>query len=132
MEALLSITIPANVEELEPIGNLASLVSLKVDENNTKYDSRDDCNAVIETETNKLVMGCKTTVIPDGITVIGRNAFGGRWGLENIYFPSTIRTIEKTAFSYNINLKNIKLPSGLETIEGGRLRRIRCMCFAIY
>ena len=116
---LLSITIPANVEELEPVGNLASLVSLKVDENNRKYDSRNDCNAVIETETNKLVMGCKTTVIPDGITVIGRNAFGGRWWLENIYFPSTIRTIEETAFSYNISMKSIKLPSGLETIEGG-------------
>lgn len=116
---LLSITIPESVEELEPVGDLASLVSLKVDENNRKYDSRNDCNAVIETETNKLVMGCKTTVIPDGITVIGRNAFGGRWGLENIYFPSTIRTIEETAFSYNISMKSIKLPSGLETIEGG-------------
>lgn len=116
---LLSLTIPANVEELEPVGNLASLVSLKVDENNTKYDSRDDCNAVIETETNKLVMGCKTTVIPDGITVIGRIAFGGRWGLDVIKIPSSVKVIEAGAFGWAMALINLKLPSSLETIGNG-------------
>ncbi len=116
---LLSLTIPANVEELEPVGNLASLVSLKVDENNTKYDSRNDCNAIIETATNKLIWGCKTTVIPDDVTVIVSNAFGGRWGLEIINFPTSVKVIEAAAFSCCISLRNIKLPPSLERIEGG-------------
>lgn len=116
---LRSIVIPVNVVALDAVGNLASLESIRVVEGNTKYDSRNNCNAVIETETNKLVMGCQTTIIPEGITVIGQNAFGGRWGMREINFPASLKTIDESAFAYCISLNNIKLPSGLETIQDG-------------
>ena len=116
---LRSIVIPVNVVALDAVGNLASLESIRVVEGNTKYDSRNNCNAVIETETNKLVMGCQTTIIPEGITVIGQNAFGGRWGMSEINFPASLKTIEEAAFAYCISLNNIKLPSGLESIQEG-------------
>ena len=116
---LRSIVIPVNVVTLDAVGNLASLESIRVVEGNTKYDSRNNCNAVIETETNKLVMGCQTTIIPEGITVIGQNAFGGRWGMREINFPASLKTIDEDAFAYCISLNNIKLPSGLESIQEG-------------
>ena len=116
---LLSLTIPANVEELVPSHDLDALVSLKVDENNTKYDSRNDCNAIIETATNKLVSGCRTTVTPDDVIIIGSFAFAGRWGLQTINIPTSVKVIEAGAFPYCISLRSIKLPPSLERIEGG-------------
>ena len=42
--------------------------SIKVEEGNTVYDSRNDCNAIIETAANRLIKGCNNTVIPEDIT----------------------------------------------------------------
>lgn len=49
--------------------------SITVEEGNPKYDSRDGCNALIETATNSLILGCESTVIPESITAIGAGAF---------------------------------------------------------
>ena len=64
---LTSIEIPNSVTT---IGNRAfsdchNLTSIVVAEDNTIYDSREDCNAIIETATNTLITGCKNTVIPN-------------------------------------------------------------------
>jgi hypothetical protein len=65
------------------IGDMAfpdctGLNSITVEKGNTKYDSRDNCNAIIETNTNKLIAGCKNTTIPNSVTSIGERAFYGR------------------------------------------------------
>ena len=54
---------------------------------NSKYDSRNDCNAIIEKETNTLLLGCKNTNIPDDVTSIGANAFFDCSGLTSITIP---------------------------------------------
>ena len=74
---LTSITIPESVTR---IGDLAfegcsSLTSMRVEQGNPVYDSRDNCNAIIKTSNNKLLSGCKTTVIPNSVTSIGKDAF---------------------------------------------------------
>ena len=67
---LQSIKIPDSVTD---IGDCAfteccRLRSIVVDSRNVIYDSRNDCNAIIETETNRLVLSCKTSAIPDCVT----------------------------------------------------------------
>ena len=62
------------------VGNFAfygcpGLTSIIVDKENEHYDSREGCNAIIKSDTNKLVAGCSTTLIPDSVTEIGDWAF---------------------------------------------------------
>jgi serine/threonine protein kinase len=115
---LKSIVIPANVTTLygASFGSCAGLKKIAVDPLNTKYDSRLNCNAVIETATNKLVVGCETTQIPDGITTIGYAAFWGRWHMQRMDIPETVTTIESNAFSWCISLSTITLPASVSAI----------------
>ncbi len=87
--------------------NNAALTSITVDEENATYDSRNNCNAVIETATNKLIVGCQTTVIPEDVTTIGNNAFGGRWSMASIEIPANITVIEPNAFSWCVSLRTV-------------------------
>ena len=98
--ALTSITIPASVTS---IGNMSfkdcsGLESITVATGNGTYDSRNACNAIIETVSNKLILGCKTTVIPHGVKVIGDHAFRSCTGLTNISIPTSVTSIDKAAF----------------------------------
>ena len=119
--ALTSITIPATVTELagSTFYNCTELKEIVVNPGNSVYDSRNNCNAIIEKATNKLVVGCETTVIPDNVTAIGENAFWGRWGMRSISIPETVKSIEGYAFAWCISLGGIGLPSELETIGNG-------------
>ena len=98
--SLTSLTIPNSVTS---IGNYAfrycsGLTSITVEKGNTKYDSRDNCNAIIETNTNKLIAGCKNTTIPNSVTSIGGFAFEGCSGLTSITIPNSVTSIENGAF----------------------------------
>ena len=65
-ESLESISLPAT---LETIGEDAFIFcvfsSINVDSQNTTFDSREKCNAIIETASNTLLLGCKNTFIPN-------------------------------------------------------------------
>ena len=54
---------------------LSNATSIEVESGNEFYDSRDNCNAIIETSTNTLIAGCQNTIIPSSVTSIGRSAF---------------------------------------------------------
>ncbi|MBQ6381272.1 MAG: leucine-rich repeat domain-containing protein, partial [Clostridia bacterium] len=86
-KGLTSITIPASVTRFYS-GNVfdacSGLTSIQVDANNTVYNSKNNCNAIIETETNTLIAGCQNTVIPNTVTSIGYSAFDSCSGLTNI------------------------------------------------
>ena len=85
----------------------SSLTSLKVDQGNTVYDSRDNCNAIIKTATNELIVGCQNTVIPNSVTSIGDGAFSGCTGLTSVTIPNSVTSIGKYAFSYCSSLASV-------------------------
>ena len=99
--SLTSITIPASVTRIDSYAfvKCSSLESISVAEGNTVYDSRNGCNAIIIKESNKLLLGCKNTVIPTGVTSIGKEAFYKCTGLTSITIPESVTSIGNYAFS---------------------------------
>jgi hypothetical protein len=61
-----SVRIPHSVNWLnrDLFFGCSGLEEIIVSKLNKKFDSRDKCNAIIETANDTLVVGCKTTVIP--------------------------------------------------------------------
>lgn len=113
--SLTSITIPhsvtrieCNEEGLHPFV-ATNLTSIIVDKANKTYDSRNNCNAIIETATNSLLVGCQTTRIPNSITAIGPLAFGYCHGLTSITIPSGVMSIGNSAFEDCTNLVSLYL-----------------------
>jgi len=98
--SLPSITIPSSVTSIGSgiTSDCSSLTSIVVEEGNPQYDSRDNCNAIIHKGENKLVAGCKTTVIPSSVTIIGGSAF---WGmpLTSVVIPGSVTLLEDMAFA---------------------------------
>ena len=113
--SLKSITIPNSVSHIGDWALYAcnSLNSIVVEEGNSVYDSRNNCNAIIETATNSLIVACQNTVIPEGVTNIGVYAFFNCDALINsnaltsIVLPNTIESIEAFAFSMCSSLDTI-------------------------
>ena len=92
-----------------------SLTSIVVDKDNPVFDSRDNCNAIIETASNTLVAGCITTKIPEGITTIGLWAFGGFQNLTSITLPHSLNRIERSSFNWT-GLREINIPENVTFI----------------
>ena len=111
---LTSLTIPASVTSIENyvFSNCLGLTSIVVDKGNVNYDSRDNCNAIIETATNTLITGCKNTIIPNSVTSIGEYAFFCCSGLTSVTIPNSVTSIGKSAFSYCSGLTSIVVDKG--------------------
>ena len=124
---LQEVTIPNSVTLVEGMAfaNCAKLESIQVDADNPKYDSRDGCNAIVQTENNTLIQGCKNTKIPDSVTCIGNAAFAYCTGIKSFVVSNNITNIGNTAFAYCMNLKEITIPDsviniGIDVFEGCR------------
>lgn len=117
--SLHSVYIPENVEVIgkNVFGRCSGLEHIKVDAGNKHYDSRKNCNAIIETATGKLISGCNNTIIPAGVLVIGNGAFEGMEGLSNLVIPNGVHKIEERAFTRCENLELIDLPQSLVMLE---------------
>jgi hypothetical protein len=94
----------------------SGLTSINVESGNTKYDSRDDCNAIIETTSNTLIAGCQNTIIPNSVTSIGDGAFAYCSGLISITIPNGVASIGKEAFNGCIGLTSITIPNSVTSI----------------
>ena len=114
---LTSVTIPSSVTSIgiEVFSRCHSLTSLSVDSDNAVFDSRDNCNAIIETSTNTLVLGCSVTTIPESVTSIGEGAFN-YCRLSNLTIPEGVINIGSSAFSWS-NLTSIFIPSSVKNID---------------
>mgnify|MGYP003092598051 CR=1 FL=1 len=99
------------------IGDIAftycsGLEKITVESGNSCYDSRDNCNSIIDTEFNTLIVGCKNSVIPNSVTSIGYCAFYGCSGLTELILPNSVRSIGDIAFTYCSGLEKITVESG--------------------
>lgn len=123
------LSIPNSVTE---IGGAAfvdnEFTSITVEESNSKYDSRNGCNAVIETSTNTLVGGCKETIIPNTIVKIGDYAFAG-CDMTTFTIPNSVSTIGNFSFYDCTNLTEIHCKStNPPTIQSDNFNDIQTTC----
>lgn len=112
-----SIVIPKSVREISWYSSFSgckNLTSIVVAEGNEKYDSRDNCNAIIETDKNALIAGCKSSVIPSSVTRIMSKAFRDV-GLSSFVVPDNIVSISAEAFSKNDELEIITIGSNIKS-----------------
>ena len=106
---LTSVIIPNSVTSIGDYAfyNCNGLTSIVVEDGNTKYDSQNNCNAIIETSTNTLIVGCKNTTIPNSVTSIGDHAFFGCSGLTSVEIPNSVTSIGSGAFKSCSNIRSI-------------------------
>ena len=114
---LTSITIPSCVISIgeEVFSYCYSLTSVVVESDNAIYDSRENCNAIIETVTNKVIAGCKKSIIPNSITSIGDWAFYGS-SIASISIPNSVTSIGDLAFLECESLLSISIPNSVTSI----------------
>ena len=115
---LTGITIPASVMSIgySAFSGCSGLTSITVEAGNMVYDNRDNCNAIIEKETNMLISGCENTKIPASVTGIGDSAFSGCSGLISITIPASVTSIGDRAFLDCGGLTSITIPAGVTSI----------------
>lgn len=118
-ESLKQLHIPASVREISEgvVMRCDNLECITVSADNPVYDSRENCNGIIHTESNTLVAACKSTVIPDGVTAIGAHAFSGNNEITEIHIPEGVTTIGHAAFCDCKSLKKVYIPDGVTKIS---------------
>ena len=139
-KSLTELTIPASVTTIEAGAFLGcyGLSSIKVESGNPNYDSRQGCNALIETSTGMMLIGSSSTVIPDGVktiasysffntditkadlpnsvTDIGENAFRDCRKLTSVTIPKSVSEIRKQAFLGCSGLAELTIEDGVAAI----------------
>ena len=118
---LTSITIPDSVTSISNYAfqGCSGLTSISVAANNQTYDSRNNCNAIIETSTNTLIYGTKNTIIPNTVTSIGAGAFAHYTELTSIIIPNSVTSIGAGAFQDCSGLTSVTIPDLVTSIGGG-------------
>ena len=104
------------------------MTSITVESGNSKYDSRDNCNAIIETATNTLISGCKSTIIPNTVTSIGEHAFDRCTGMTSISIPNSVTTIGQSAF-YGCQFPVLHLPKSVTSVGTSNKCADICYCY---
>ena len=113
-KSIKSLKIPQYVETINSTTfyGCSGLESITVSAGNAKYDSRNNCNAIIEKNVDysywdseqettiemivsRLLLGCKNTSIPNGVELIGDGAFDNIEDLKSIILPSSILKIQQ-------------------------------------
>jgi hypothetical protein len=114
--SLASVTIPSSVTSIvnNPFTGCPNLTQIIVEDNNPVYDSRDNCNAIIETKSNKLVASSPTTIIPNSVTAIGNFAFAG-YNQSSVAIPNSVTSIGDYAFGGS-SITTLEIPNSVTSI----------------
>ena len=115
--SITSVTIPNSVTSIgiNPFSSCSELYSIIVENDNSEYDSRENCNAIIRKSDNALISGCINSIIPNGVTAIADNAFCGCKGLISINMPYSVTSIGNRAFQ-DCSLTSVTIPDNVTSI----------------
>jgi hypothetical protein len=94
----------------------SGLINIIVEKENSVYDSREGCNAIIRKNDNELIAGCKNTIIPNSVKSIGDHAFSGCTDLTSITIPNSVTSIGDYAFWECSNLTSVTIPNSVTNI----------------
>ncbi len=121
---LTSITIPNSVTSIGGglFSGCCSLETIAVNSGNMVYDSREGCNAIIETVSNTLIAGCKNAIIPNSVTSIGEAAFSDCSDLTSVIIPNSVTSIAGSAFSDCRGLTSVTISNNVTSIGGSAFR----------
>lgn len=126
---LTSLSIPNNVTSIGrgAFQNCNGLTSIQIESGNTVYDSRENCNAIIETASNTLIKGCRNTIIPNSITSIGSSAFAFCNGMTSMTIPNSVTYIGNQAFFSCEELVSINIPNSIIEIDGAAFEKCKSL-----
>lgn len=112
------IDIPASVDSIgeQVFIGCTKLRRMSVAPENARYDSRQNCNGIIEKATGRLFATCTRTTLPDTIRWIDTQAFAYRSNIEEAFIPKGVKTIGYAAFAGCVELKTVTLPSTLDSL----------------
>ena len=115
---LKSITIPNSVTRIGEycFSSCGGLESIVVESGNTVYDSRENCNAIIETATNTMLSGCRNTTIPNSVTSLGEYCFSDCSGLTSITIPNSVTSLGNGCFWFCSGLTSITIPNSVTSL----------------
>lgn len=111
---LTSVTITDYIVFIEdnPFAGCNRITSLVVEPGHPIYDSRGNCNGIIRTADNTLIVGCQSTVIPTSVTAIEEEAFLDCSTLTAISIPASVTAIGRNAFSGCTGLRSLTVAAG--------------------
>ena len=126
---LTEIHLPSSVAQIgsNAFAGCNAITAISVDADNTVYDSRDNCQAIIVTASNQLLLGCSNTVIPNSVTAIGNDAFEGCTQLSALTLPESVTEIGDYAFSDCTSLADLIIPQAVNKI--GKYAFKNCLSF---
>lgn len=112
---LTSISIPSSVTSLGDFSlcSCPALSKIIVDVKNPVYDSREDCNAIIETATHTMVRACTATTIPSSVTGLGDYCFFGCSSFKSVDIPSSVTSLGDYCFYNCTSLESINIHSSI-------------------
>lgn len=106
---------------VQAIGTMAfkgcdNLSTITVENGNSVFDARSSCNAIVETSTNRLVVGCQNSIVAEGVVAIGADAFNDCQNLTEIELPESLERIESGAFMSCPNLTALRIPNSVREL----------------
>lgn len=98
-----------------PFKDCGNLSSIQIASGNTTFKSEGNC--VINISSGELVIGCKASVIPSGVTSIAPNSFFGVTGLISAVIPEGVTEIGYSAFQSCSGLVSVTIPVSMTLVD---------------
>ena len=114
-----SVNIPKSVTTIDDnaFEGCDEIEELNVSEDNPNYLSPKGSNALLSKDGKRLLLGCRTTTIPECVEIIGTNAFLGRYSKLVLRIPKNVKAIQMFAFASCNALCEVILPETLQSID---------------